>query len=342
MGDDSIPLHVRHMKETHPKKNRVKRLGILELHQLADKADYIIENRYDTLTNQLDKFDPLLQGPQYKRLRSDVRRATREGLVFSTATKDDVEKITDLYYSWKIFMKMRRKELNKTDWILGRPIAADHYQIFKVERGREILAAAGVGFFGETAFMDFRINGYNTCKASEFLDYQIFLELRKKGVKFLERGVDLGKELHDYKSKFPPMETRHCYDLSDVDPIHNKMPWRMVYSTAAGLLLAIGLFSNVRHQYRIGIEGNKITKKLEMVLAGREKALEEKIYEIFLSRLKLAPEPTPFESSFEDWEKIRDREWAEYEKKKDALDKEMGALKDLKSGIQDARLGLDN
>ncbi|MBI2140206.1 hypothetical protein HYU14_04730 [Candidatus Woesearchaeota archaeon] len=342
IGRDAICMLLNHIKKTKPEESRVSRLELAGLQLLDGKADYVIDNEYKVITNRLDQFDPQLQGPQYKRLRSDVRRATREGLVFSTATKEDVDKIVELYHSWKMFMGMRGKELGEADWILERPIATGHYQIFKVERDRDILAAAGVGFFGETAFMDFRINNYNTCKASEFLDYMIFLDLRKRGVKFLERGVEFGTGLANYKAKFPPIETRVCYDISKVRPIQMKIPLRVLSSTAAGLLLVIGLFSNIKYQYGVGIEGKKTTIKLEMVLAGREKALEKKIQEIFLSRLQLAPEPTPLKLPFEDWEMLKDMKWAEYEKRKEALDEEWEDLRNVRSDIRHARNILDD
>lgn len=214
VGPNAIEIIMKYCK--HKKGARMVRLTQTQLDEVHKHATFTIKREYEVLANFLPGFDTTLRGKRYKTLRKDIHTAEKAGLTFSKATTKDKQAIRRLHKSWREFLKERAKTETDTSWIVHRLKNFDRFTIFKVKKGNRLLAAAGVGYAGSTAFMDFRISRKNKDRATSFLDYNILSLLKKRGIVYLERGRVGSQKLTDYKMKFQPLEIQKAYDIENV------------------------------------------------------------------------------------------------------------------------------
>ncbi|MAF35107.1 hypothetical protein CMO91_04650 [Candidatus Woesearchaeota archaeon] len=209
VGENAVNILARKCKIG----STVIRLTEEQLEKLKRFRHVEITNEYDVCSNFLPGFDSTLEGSTYKPLRKDVRTAEKAGLTFSKATVKDFASIKRLHKSWKEYMAARDKTLTDTSWISKRLRNFQGFEIYKVKKGKRLIAAAGVGLAGQNAFMDFRMSRQNKCRASAYLDYRILSRLKERGFVHLERGRSFGTALTEYKQKFHPLEIRKAYDV---------------------------------------------------------------------------------------------------------------------------------
>jgi len=193
--------------------------------------------------HNLETYDILLSGAEYEKLRNAVNRAEREGVIVQKLQSDKLGlfgRLLDLWQHHKFYKLLKTWNESKLK-ILNerRKIAEEAGEEFtdswtpvewpaKVVRylhtycnpievytasvpDKGIVAALGVGVYGESAFMYFRPQTFTVPKAMEYLEHKVFCELKARGVKTISRGIDGENTLNEYKKKMGILHGQNEY-----------------------------------------------------------------------------------------------------------------------------------
>jgi hypothetical protein len=224
------------------KESATEAIDMLAREQEICKATYWL-NRH--LHHNLETYDTSLDAPEYAKLRNAVNRSQREGVVVQKMQLDQKgvfnlllnmwkqHKFYKLLKAWNESKEKRLEERKKiaeqageeftdtwkpVEWPAtivkylhtpGNPI-----EIYTASApGKGVVAAIGVGVFGESAFMYFRPQTYTVPKAMEYLEHTVFCILKQRGIKTISRGVDGDNPLTDYKKKMGILQSEKEYTM---------------------------------------------------------------------------------------------------------------------------------